>query len=351
VSRPVSSAEPPEPASRLARQLVEAAGGAVRAVLLYGSQLLRAQPDTHSAYDFVVIVDNYGAFYAGLRAAGELPRPVWVMRTMAHVLPPNVIAFAPGNGREGIAKCQITSREHFERALGPRPPDHFVLARMVQRVAIVWSRAAEDASWVERQLAGARSRVLTWMAPYLEGAFDPARLGRRLLEVCYGAELRPEAQDRADTIFEAQVEHFRSTFPPVLEQAERDGTVERVSSPGVDSAHAEYRLAGPASQAERRRWRRHFGRSKARATARWFKHTITFANWLPYIVRKVERHTGREIHLTPLERKLPLVFLWPRAVHVLLSRPAGARREDDEPSATESPPSARRSTPRREVEP
>ena len=56
----------------------------------------------------------------------------------------------------------------------------------------------------------------------------------------------------------------------------------------------------------------------------WFKHMVTFANWLPYIVRKVERHTGRTIELTPLERKLPLIFLWPRAIHVLLTRP---RRE------------------------
>jgi hypothetical protein len=107
----------------------------------------------------------------------------------------------------------------------------------------------------------------------------------------------------------------------VLEQGVRDGVLERTGEEGASRAHPGYRLAHPASAAERRRWRRHFRRSKARATARWFKHMITFANWLPYIVRKVERHTGRAIELTPLERKLPLIFLWPRAIHVLLSRP------------------------------
>lgn len=319
----------PEPAVRLARQLAEAGGGGVRAVLLYGSQLLRTRPDAHSAFDFVVVVSDYRTFYGGLRAAGELPRPVWLMRTMARVLPPNVIAFAPGEGREGIAKSLIISADHFERALGSRPPDHFVLGRMVQRVGIVWSASAEDANWVERQLAGARSRVLTWMAPWLEGTFDAARLGRRLLEVCYAAELRPEAQNRADTIFDAQVEHFRASLPPALEQGAEAGLLERVSPPGEDPAHAEYRLARPASAAERQRWRRHFARSKARATARWFKHMITFANWLPYIVRKVERHTGREIRLTPLERKLPIIFLWPRAIRVLLSRPESEKGRAD----------------------
>jgi hypothetical protein len=329
-----SSHSPPEPAARLARQIVEAGGGAVRAVLLYGSQLLRARPDGHSAYDLVVIVDDYRRFYAALRTAGELPRPVWVMTAMAHVLPPNVIAFAPGQGREGIAKCQITSREHFARALGLEPPDHFVLGRMVQRVEAVWSAGAEDTAWVEGRLAGARSRVLTWLAPYLEGTFDAEGLGRRLLEVCYRGELRPEAKDRADTIFEAQGDHFRSAFPAVLAQGVADGVLEREPSSSPASAQARYRRARPSSSPERRMWRRHFARSKARATARWFKHMITFANWLPYIVRKVERHTGRPIELTRLERKLPIVFLWPRAIRVLLSRPEGESAREREARET-----------------
>jgi len=86
----------------------------------------------------------------------------------------------------------------------------------------------------------------------------------------------------------------------------------------------EFELAAAAEPSVRRRWRRHFRRSKARSTLRWLKHTITFVNWLPYIARKVERHTGRRIELTTLERRLPLIFLWPRVIHVLLTRP---RRE------------------------
>ena len=88
-----------------------------------------------------------------------------------------------------------------------------------------------------------------------------------------------------------------------------------------------YRLASPVPPAQRRRWRWHFVRSKTRTTLRWFKHIVTFANWLPYVQRKVERHTGRSIQLTTLERKLPILFLWPRAIHVLLTRP---RREVDQ---------------------
>ena len=322
----------PSPPRALASQLVEAARGSVRAVLLYGSQLLRTRPDEHSAFDFVVLVEAYRPFYAGLRASGQLPRPVWLMSTLARVLAPNVIAFAPEEGRAGIAKCLVVSRADFERALGPMPRDHFLLGRMVQRVAVVWAADPGEERWVQERLAGARARVLDWLAPYLEGPVDAAGLGRRLLEVCYQGELRPEARDRAQKIYQAQDDYFREALAPVLERAVVEGRVVREGAgaptssaamppAGTPPASTRYALACPATSAERRRWRGHFRRSKARATARWLKHTLTFANWLPYIVRKVERHTGRTIHLTPLERKLPLIFLWPRAVHVLLSRP------------------------------
>jgi hypothetical protein len=301
------------PGDELARRIAEDGDGSVRAILLYGSQLLNARPDRHSAYDMVVIVDDYRAFHQALDRAGELHRPVRLMTWLAGVLPPNNIAFAPDDGREGIAKCQVVSVRHFERALGPNPPDHFLLGRLVQHVETLWAATPEDEAWVAEQLADARGRVLEWMAPYLDEPVDAAGLGRRLLEVCYQGEFRPEARDRAHRIFEAQVDHFRSAFTPVLEEGVRTGLLRREGD--------RFALARPVSASERRRRRRYFARSKARATTRWLKHTMTFANWLPYIVRKVERHTGRTIHLTPLERKLPLIFLWPRAIHVLLSRP------------------------------
>ena len=65
----------------------------------------------------------------------------------------------------------------------------------------------------------------------------------------------------------------------------------------------------------------HFVRSKARVTARWPKHVLTFDNWLPYISRKVERRTGIKVELTSLERRLPLIFLWPKVIKVLRARP------------------------------
>ncbi len=280
---------------------------------MYGSRLLKTNPDRHSALDFVVIVDDYRAFYRGLSGREVLHRPVTLMTTMATALPPNVIAFAPDEGQRGIAKCLVLDSRHFEAGLAPKPRDHFLLGRMVQRVGVVWTRGAADDGWVRRTLADARARVLDWMAPYMEGPFDAAELGRRLLEVCYRGELRPESRGRATAIFEAQEDHFREALAPGLVEAAAGGRL-------VREGHR-YRLAERATDSESRYWASHFRRSKVRATLRWLKHMMTFANWLPYVVRKVERHTGRTIRLTFLERKLPLLFLWPRAVYVLVTRP------------------------------
>ena len=309
-------------AAELARELVAAAGGHVEAVILYGSHLLRASPDRHSAYDFVVVVDDYSGFYRSLKASGEIHRPAWLLSGVARVLPPNAIAFTPDDGREGMAKCLVVSSHHFGRALGPRPKDHFLLGRMIQRVAVVWTRGDEAQEWVEATLAGARRRVLTWVGPYLDDSFDAAAVGRRILEVCYRGEFRPEAQNRSQTIFQAQEDHFVRELTPVLAEAAAGGALTS-SLPAGDGepSQAVYRFVTPPGLGVRLRWRWHFVRSKARTTARWLKHVVTFDNWLPYITRKVERRMGTTVELTPLERRLPIIFLWPRVIRTLRARP------------------------------
>ena len=305
-------------AYELARRLDADSGGRVRLVLLYGSRLQKTNPDRHSALDFVVLVEDYRAFYSGLAASGELHRPAWLMTRLARILPPNVIAYAPEEGSAGIAKCLILDQRDMARGLGPEPPDHFLVARLIQEVGYVWSATDADEAWMRRQISEAHLRVVDWMAPYLEAPVDAAALGRRMLEVCYSAELRPESRSRSDRVFEAQSEHLVQALRPALEAAAEEGRMRRDDGRFV--------LDGEVPPDVRRRWHRHFRRSKRRATLRWFKHILTFANWLPYIQRKVERHTGRSIELTVLEKKLPLLFLWPRAIHVLLTRP---RREID----------------------
>ncbi len=318
-------------ATDLAKRLVGDGGREVRAVVMYGSRLLQTAPDEHSAHDFIVVVAGYRAFYQGLAQAAVLHRPVGLVTLLAGVLPPNAIAYAPDDGRAGLAKCLVVSKADLERALSAEPPDHFLLGRMVQRLGVLWSADEAEEAWLRRQITGAHARVLEWMAPYLEEPVDAERLGRRLLEVCYRGELRPESRGRPDRIFDAQVDHFTQALGPVLERAEAEGLVRKEGG--------RYALVAAVQPSVARRWRRHFRRSKARSTLRWLKHVMTYANWLPYVVRKVERHTGRTIHLTVLERRLPVIFLWPRVIHVLTTRPTEERpvpAEDEARSGTDS---------------
>jgi hypothetical protein len=305
-------------ARELAERLVEEGDGSVLLVLMYGSRLWKTNPDLHSALDFVVIVDDYRSFFSGLARRGSLHRPVGLMTGLASILPPNVMAYTPDDGRGGIAKCLVIRQDDFTHAIGEAPPDHFVLGRMVQSVGIVWAVGASEEGWIQEKLSGAHGRVLDWVAPYIEGPFDAAELGHRLLEVCYQGEIRPESRGRAGRVFEAQAEHFSAALQPSLDAAVAAGTLIREGD--------RYVLSETSSVRAKRRSRDYFRRSKARSTLRWFKHVATFANWLPYLARKVERHTGRTIELTTLERKLPFIFLWPRAVQILMTKP---RREMD----------------------
>jgi hypothetical protein len=308
-------------ARELAARLAAAAGGSVEAVILYGSHLLGASPSRDSALDFVVAVDDYHHFYQAMYEAGELHRPVRLMVRLARVLAPNVIAFTPEDGADGIAKCLVVSLKDFEVALGPVPRDHLLVARLVQKVALIWTADAGRAAWVEERLTGAHAAVLEWVGPWLHAPFDAEAVGRTLLNVYYRSEFRPEAHNRSDVVFEMQRDHFREVLAPVLAAAARDGRLTAENDSG------RYRFTEPPSDAQRRRLRAYFRRSKARATARWLKHVFTFDNWLPYIVRKVERRTGRKVTLTRVERRWPLVFLWPRAIRILLHLP-----EREEPS-------------------
>lgn len=297
----------------VADALFDVTGESVSAILLFGSRLVGTSPDPHSAHDLVVVVDDYYAFYESLAHAGHHRRSPRVLAGLARVLPPNVVAFFP-SGREGaVAKCMILSEEHFLSALSPEATDHFVKGRMVQRVAILQTRNEEVRRRVEEGLSLARRDVLRWAGPFVEEPFTAEALSRRMLEVSYGGEIRPEAGDRVGEVLEAQRAFLVRTFQGVLERAESEGHVEPVGGG--------WRLDPSPGRWDRARLRAYFLRSKVRSTLRWFKHVVTFDDWLTYIQRKVERRTGMRVEISALERKYPLIFLWPKVVRVLAARP------------------------------
>ena len=60
--------------------------------------------------------------------------------------------------------------------------------------------------------------------------------------------------------------------------------------------------------------------SRALGLLRLFKTAFTFGDWVPYVLWKLERHSGRKIELTPRQRAHPLIFAWPIILPLLLRR-------------------------------
>ncbi len=319
-----------EPSQRLARSLVDVAGTQVRAVLLYGSHLFGAAPDRYSAHDLVVVVEQYVGTYQELRRRGFTHRPPRLMASLAWLLPPNVIAYSPEGADGPMAKCLIINARDFERELSDRSRDHFMISRMIQEVDVLYVRDAAAEGWLDDCLEAARRTVLDWAAPYVAAPFSAETLTREMIAICYRSEIRPESGSRASSVFEAQRAYLVDTYEKLLANASSEGLVVREEHgyppvqkhgypPVPEHGYRSARRPGPIARLRRFVY---FNFSKLRVTARWFKHVLTFENWLPYTVRKVERRTGMRVELTALERRLPLIFIWPRVFRVLRNRPA-----------------------------
>jgi hypothetical protein len=167
--------------------------------------------------------------------------------------------------------------------------------------------AADDPAREQVVDALARAHALTydWTRPWLPARFDVDEYCLTMLRVSYAAEIRPESSDRTRTLFEAQQDYLRPVYGTLLQDLCAAGAL-------VEGDAGVYAVADTAGRLERLRLSLYFAWSKVRATARWAKYVVTFDDWLEFILRKARRHSGQEIELTPRERRLPLLFLWPR---------------------------------------
>ena len=161
-------------------------------------------------------------------------------------------------------------------------------------------------------------RGLAWGAASVPAAFDAEQYFRALLERSFSGEIRPERGGRIDALFGAQREVVLRVYDALLQQLARerilafDGKVYRVSK-AVGALRAI-------------RTGLYFRESKVRATARWAKYVVLYDDWLEYVVGKIARRSGVTLELTARERRWPLIFLWPKAIQYLRSRPQ--RRPD-----------------------
>jgi hypothetical protein len=314
-------------AAEAAGRLADAAGDALVAVVHFGSTLTGSSPGKASAHDLFAVVADARAYYSRTRALCPTPRSAGFLARLNRWLPPDIVRLPPDGSGPG-AKVFVIGEPDFERALSRRARDQFVRGRLMQKVALVHARDPDARGRVEGWLERNRRLVPDWVRPWLPGRFDVEHFARRMMEVSYAGEIRPESTERVGEVFESERGWLLDTYGRVLRDASIEGRVR--TAEGGFVYHPE-----PTAR-ERLRSRLWFARSKVRATLRWTKYVLTFDGWLDYLAAKVERRTGVAVELTARRRRWPLVFLWPEFVRVLRARNRGGGAEGGHGAAEEA---------------
>lgn len=260
-----------------------------------------------SAYDLVLVCDEPGRFYRSVHHAGLLRRNPRILAVLDGILAPTQVRLARD---PWLVKASVISTQTLLRATSTRRPDQFMAGRLFQDVHVVWARDASAADQARSAIDSARRVTLDWVSPDLPARFDPSDYVRQLFRTSFRFEVRPETRGRADALFAAQSDYLVPLFAGVLALL----AAERRLNAHPDGT---FSLPAPVRAGPRLRRRLFLEWSRVRAIARWPKHAITFDGWLDYILRKAERHSGETIVLSPLERRFPFIFIWPRAFRFL----------------------------------
>lgn len=296
--------------------LAEAFGPSTVAVIHYGSHAQGRRPSADSAFDFFVIVDRYRDAYTSLKTQIGTSYGPGLATALANRLPPNVIAVNQplGDGAVRRAKCCVVSLAHLEWACSPRAWDHFCQGRLMQHVLVSWVRDDAARTRVQAALASVRAHTLVWVAPTLPEHFSVEDYLAAALRRSLSGEIRPEAADHSRTLAAAQRDTLGPVYQAVLDRFVSEG---KLATDGPDR----YRLAVKPTAWDRLRISLYFQHSKVRATLRLLKHVVLYEGWLDYIVRKVERSGNGKVELTERERRWPLIFLWPKVIRFIWTRP------------------------------
>jgi hypothetical protein len=215
----------------------------------------------------------------------------------------------------------LISLADFARKATPAILDCRIWSRFCQPARIAWAR--DDATRAALASAAAdaaltmTARMLAWApgdAP--ERTLETRALWSGAFRETYRAELRSERPASIDAIAMADPARYAAVLHAALSVLAERGELELsgASEREVRVAQAPARLARA-----RRQWRVRRPLAKALAIAGLLKTAFTFQGWLPYVVWKLERHSGTKIALTERQRRHPLVYAWPVIFRLLRS--------------------------------
>ncbi len=289
------------PLGELSQKIVTRHGATSAATLVYGSCLWRGQLE--GVVDLFLLVDDYPSAYASRRVAA------WNRR-----LPPNVFPlFDPD--REGVvrAKYAVLSLEHLRRCTRLECPHCFVWARLCQPAALLFARDYRVREAIARAAARA---VLSAVALGMALGADCERrisadagIWTQAFDATYRAEWRFEARGRTAEIVAGEAPYYEGALRAALGCLEQRNALQL-------RANRVYLDPYFCSQV-RRIWGLRGRSSKILAACRLVKNAFVFGDWVPYVLWKMERHTGVRLRASPAQRRHPFLLGWPLLFQVL----------------------------------
>ena len=282
-------------------------GEAVVALLFYGSCLRRGV--TEGVLDIYAIVDSY-------RGAYRSPLPA----LLAAALPPNVhyVELLAENLR---AKYALISLADFRQRATLASLDCRIWSRFCQPARIAWARDDRARDALAEAAAEAALTMAARMLAWAPGAARERTLDARVLwagafQQTYRAELRSEQTGSIEAIAAADPARYAAVLRAALNVLAERGELELL---GASEGAVRVAQGAPALARARRAWRVRRPLAKALAIAGLLKTAFTFQGWLPYVVWKLERHSGAKIELSDRQRRRPLIYAWPVILRLLRS--------------------------------
>jgi hypothetical protein len=277
--------DPPARVHAILDAIEDRHAGRVLGFVYYGSSL-RDLDDPEKMLDFYVLVDSYRKTH-GTSLSG-----VWRSLTN-RLIPPSVFYIErTDNGVLSTCKYSIITLDEFERRCAHGFISQ-VWGRFSQPCALL--RAKDDG--VENRIVAARMNAVRKLASetaplFAKPATSTEFWGRAFFE-SYRTELRPESDD-------ARAKEIVSRF------SDRYDAISATLFSAADKGR--YNVQDYAGSGSRRRWflRRLVGRPLA--ALRVLNSAATFDGGLDYVLRKIERHSGVTIDVTPSQRKHPVLW-------------------------------------------
>lgn len=292
----------PAGARLLADRLRTRFGAALRAVVMYGSNLRRGD-DGEGLLDLYALVSSYPSAYPQRPALAAINR----------LLPPNVFYMEVQGERHPVrCKYAVLALDDLPRLTSVATPAPYFWARFAQPCALVWAADAPARATVVAALAGAVRTFVRFAIPFVGECFDARGLWTRAWAATYGAELRPERPGAADALWAANAARFTAATALALPGLPWPATVDG----------DRFTVALPARERGRalRAWRVRRLRAKTAFLLRMLRNALIFEGGVDYVLWKIERHSGVAIARDWRQRRHPYLALGAEAWRLYRAR-------------------------------